>query len=166
MNTKCYNGQITIGDSGLVYGYYNSVLYTAGTESKQVVKGVTLPQSSSGSLAYIGEYTKSSSSSLSPPLSPLLLLLLSSLSLTTNTNNHLGSGRVLTSANSIFITNITTNTYESYSTDLSAMLPESCRLDNDIFGIGSTLNGLIAYVRCYSTNTYGAVKFTIDTSTT
>ena len=58
-----------------------------------------------------------------------------------------------------------TNTYESYSTDLSDMLPESCRNDHDIYGIGSTLNGLIAYVRCYSTNTYGAAKFTIDSNT-
>jgi hypothetical protein len=56
MSGRCYNGQILVGDNGLVYGYYNSVLYTADTNTQQVIKGVTLPQSSSDrcSLAYLG----------------------------------------------------------------------------------------------------------------
>ena len=54
MGTRCYIGQIAIGDNGLVYGYYNSVLYTADTNTQQVTKGVTLPQSSYCSMAYLG----------------------------------------------------------------------------------------------------------------
>ena len=59
----------------------------------------------------------------------------------------------------IFIINMATNIYESYSTDLSTLLPSACKNDYEFAGIGNTLNGIGAYVNCHGNNTYGVVRF-------
>ena len=53
---KCFDGAITVGDNGNIYGYDDSTgsIVTVNTNTQEVKKGLTLPFTRIRSLAYLG----------------------------------------------------------------------------------------------------------------